>query len=183
MSLIKLIKEFEEDAQLLPQRETEFSAGYDLRCAEEVVVPSLWKLLEKKRNVIIPYTASYDLDTTKVLLKEMGIRPTLVRTGVKAKLDGDQYGGVHARSSTPLNYMLIGANDEGIIDADYYNNEKNEGEIHVMLLNLAPFDIKIKKYDRIGQLIVKGYETFNNEVYPTKTRNGGFGHTGGTNEK
>jgi dUTP pyrophosphatase len=33
------------------------------------------------------------------------------------------------RSSSPLKYWIMLANGVGIIDADYYNNPDNEGEI------------------------------------------------------
>ena len=46
-----------------------------------------------------------------------------------------------------------------IIDADYYNNPDNEGHIYFQIINLAPFDIVLRKGDAIGQGILKPYLT------------------------
>jgi len=65
----------------------------------------------------------------------------------------------------------------GIIDADYYNNPDNEGEIFFQIINLSPVPIYLKAGDRIGQGIIHKYEkTVDDEV--TETRTGGFGSTG-----
>lgn len=170
---LQLISKYLTDEKLLPVRGTTGSAGYDLRCAEDTIVPSLWKLVEK-------YTTDeivMDLANVPQMLKTLGIKPTLVPTGVRIKLPSNKYAGVHARSSLPLKHMLIVANDEGIIDSDYYYAD-NEGHIHVMLLNLAPFDIKIPKYSKIAQLIIKDYQVVVNDQVETEKRTGGFGSTG-----
>ena len=49
-------------------------------------------------------------------------------------------------------------NGVGVIDADYYNNPDNEGEIFFQLINLSPYTIQLKKGDIIGQGIIKTYE-------------------------
>ena len=68
------------------------------------------------------------------------------------------------------------ANGVGIIDADYYNNESNEGEIFLQMVNFSPFNIMIKKGEAIGQGIIKPYLTTDNDNHGGK-RNGGFGST------
>ena len=65
----------------------------------------------------------------------------------------------------------------GIIDADYYNNPNNEGEIFFQLINLAPFAIQLKRGDKIGQGIFSHYETTEDDI-ATGKREGGFGSTG-----
>ena len=98
-------------------------------------------------------------------------KATLVPTGVKAFMQKDEYLQIFARSSIPVNLGLIMSNGVGIVDADYYNNEKNEG--HIM----------IEKGTRIAQGIF-------NKVLPVThgvrvknaTRNGGFGSTGSKGE-
>ena len=171
---LQLVSNYSTDERLLPVRGTTGSAGYDLRCAEDTVLPSLWRLLDKyntTENIVM------NLDNVPQMLKKLGIKPTLVPTGVRIKLPYDKYAGVHARSSLPLKHMLIVANDEGIIDSDYYYAD-NEGHIHVMLLNLAPFDIKIPKYSKIAQLLVKDFHIVVNDQVETEKRTGGFGSTG-----
>lgn len=63
-----------------------------------------------------------------------------------------------------------------IIDADYYNNIDNEGEIFFQLINLSPFPIKIKKGEAIGQGIIKNYLTTEDDI-SSGERIGGFGST------
>lgn len=170
---LQLISKYLTDEKLLPVRGTTGSAGYDLRCAEDITVPSLGRLIVKYgiNDVVM------DLEDVPQMLKALGIKPTLVPTGVRIKLPSNKYAGVHARSSLPLKHMLIVANDEGIIDSDYYYAD-NEGHIHVMLLNLAPFDIKIPKYSKIAQLVIKDYQVVINDQVETEKRTGGFGSTG-----
>jgi dUTP pyrophosphatase len=110
------------------------------------------------------------------LTKQADFRPTLVSTGMKCKLAEGTYLELSVRSSTPLKHWLILANGVGIIDADYYNNESNEGEIFLQMINLSPFNIMIKKGEAIGQGIIKPYLTTDNDVHGGK-RNGGFGST------
>ena len=103
---------------------------------------------------------------------------TLVPTGVKAFMQKDEYLQIFARSSIPVNLGLIMSNGVGIVDADYYNNPKNEGHIMIEFNNLTNEHITIKKGTRIAQGIF-------NKVLPVThgvrlkndTRNGGFGST------
>lgn len=171
---LELISKYKDDDKLMPIRGTKDSAGYDLRSAEDIIVPSIWRLMLKTD---IEKDTLLELDKVPSVLKELGIKPTLVPTGVRIQLPKDKYAGVHARSSLPLKHMLLVANDEGIIDADYYYAD-NEGHIHVMLLNFAPFDIKIRKYDKLAQLVVKDFYKVVNDNVEDKERRNGFGHTG-----
>lgn len=108
---------------------------------------------------------------------------TLVPTGVKAFMQNDEYLQIFARSSIPVNLGLIMSNGVGIVDADYYNNEKNEGHIMIEFNNLTNEHIMIKKGTRIAQGIF-------NKILPVThgvrvknvTRNGGFGSTGSKGE-
>ena len=103
---------------------------------------------------------------------------TLVPTGVKAFMQNDEYLQIFARSSIPVNLGLIMSNGVGIVDADYYNNPKNEGHIMIEFNNLTNEHITIEKGTRIAQGIF-------NKVLPVThgvrlkndTRNGGFGST------
>ncbi len=117
-----------------------------------------------------------DLDSIKELVKKTNTRMTLIPTGVKVKLEEDQKLELFIRSSTPLGAYLMMANSVGIIDADYYNNPDNEGHIYFQVINLSPFNIKIKKGEIIGQGIISKYDktTFDNT---SATRVGGFGST------
>lgn len=63
-----------------------------------------------------------------------------------------------------------------IIDADYYNNKDNEGEIFFQIINLSPYAIQIKKGDKIGQGIFLPYYKTDDDA-AEGTREGGFGST------
>ena len=96
---------------------------------------------------------------------------------MKCKLDPDTYLELSIRSSYPLKYWLILGNGVGIIDADYYNNPDNEGEIFFQIINLSPFDIELHKGDIIGQGVIKSYLTTKDDN-ASGQRMGGFGSTG-----
>ena len=119
-----------------------------------------------------------DLNQMKTLVKAAGTKLTLVPTGVKCKLEGDQVLHLYIRSSCPLNHYLFLGNGTGVVDSDYYNNEDNEGHIFFQIINLSPFNIVIKKGDIIGQgEITRFCKTDDDEA--TGLRTGGFGSTNG----
>lgn len=172
MNIFEKVSKYDDSIEL-PKRATEHSAGYDLTAADDLVIPSLFKkFLEFK-----PTFQVYSLDEVKGYLNISGFKPTLVPTGVKVKLEPDCYLSISARSSLPLKHMLLVANSPGIIDADYYNNPDNEGEIFIQLVNLSPFDIQIKKGDRIAQGIIQKYIRTADDSTTLK-RTSGHGSTG-----
>jgi dUTP pyrophosphatase len=71
------------------------------------------------------------------------------------------------------------ANGVGIIDADYYDNKDNEGEIFLQIYNLSPFNIQIKKGEAIGQGVILPYYITEDDN-ASGERTGGFGSTGYT---
>lgn len=161
---------------VLPARKTAHSAGYDLTVAEDICVPPVVNHIKTLDNEYTTYISTFDLKELATLTKATGAKPTLVSTGVKCQLDPDYYLELSLRSSTPLKYWLIMANSVGIIDADYYNNPDNEGEIFLQLINLSPFNIQLHKGDVIGQGIIKKYEVTDDDN-ATGERLGGFGST------
>ena len=103
---------------------------------------------------------------------------TLVPTGVKAFMQKDEYLQIFARSSIPVNLGLIMSNGVGIVDADYYNNPKNEGHIMIEFNNLTNEHIVIEKGTRIAQGIFNKILPVTHGVrIKNDTRNGGFGST------
>lgn len=160
----------------LPVRKTANSAGYDFEVAEDVCIPAhTHQLLDMAKFSPQPIEA-YTLDEMANLTKRTKAKPTLVSTGVKCYLEEGYYLELSVRSSTPLKYWLILANGVGIIDADYADNEDNEGEIFFQLINLSPFPIQLRKGDIIGQGIIKRYEVTDNDC-AEGDRTGGFGST------
>ena len=174
MAKFEKVSKFNEIDLPLPVRKTAESAGYDFVVAEDIIIPPYSELVEKMnayRPLITP-----GLEEAAVAIKAANAKVSLVSTGMKCKLDPGTYLELSVRSSCPLKHWLILGNAVGIIDADYYNNPDNEGEIFFQIINLAPFPIKLKRGDAIGQGIIKPYLTTEDDVV-TGTRIGGFGST------
>lgn len=159
------ISTYETPSDPLPQRATEASAGYDISASETITIPSIWKSLAADRKE--------DEDVSK-----NHAASTLVPTGLKAYMPASEVLLLVNRSSNAMKNQLALPNGIGVIDADYYNNEKNEGEIFVQLINYGFSDYTIKKGDRIAQGIFTKYYTADDEKAPQAKRTGGFGSSG-----
>jgi dUTP pyrophosphatase len=159
----------------MPVRKTEMSAGYDMVVAEDIIIypyESYMNLLKSRFNPESPVP----LAEMAAMTKEVKAKPALVSTGMKCHMPKGYYLELSVRSSTPLKDWIILANGVGIIDADYYNNPDNEGEIFFQLINLSPFPIALHKGDIIGQGIIMPYATIVNDE-ANGVRSGGFGST------
>lgn len=175
----EVISKYTDAGLSLPVRKTKASAGYDFQVAEDTLIPSYFKLVDKIMNATHEtcHTAgSFTLSEMAQLTKDFRAKPTLVPTGIKCEVPTDMYLELSVRSSCPLKHWLILANGVGIIDADYYNNPDNEGHIFFQIINLSPFDIILKKGDAIGQGIFKKYYLTDDDTV-TALRQGGFGST------
>ncbi|KRN28280.1 dUTP diphosphatase [Liquorilactobacillus mali] len=172
----EVVKRFKKEEITLPTRATKNAAGYDFYAAQDFVLPSIWKLnflkilwsITKKQKIT-------DIDyekATKVL------KPLLVPTGIKAYMGDEEFLMLANRSSNPLKRNLILPNGVGIVDADYYGNADNDGEIFFQLMNFGIRDVVIKKNERIGQGIFIPFLTIDSEEEPLKKRTGGFGSSG-----
>ena len=174
MAKFEKVKRFEDVDLPLPVRKTAESAGYDFVVAEDIIIPPYSELVEKMNEqhlVVVP-----TLGEAAAAIKAANAKVSLVSTGMKCQLDSGTYLELSVRSSCPLKHWLILGNSVGIIDADYYNNPDNEGEIFFQIINLAPFPIYLKRGDAIGQGIIKPYLTTEDDN-ATGVRVGGFGST------
>lgn len=179
MPKFERVKRFENDnSVLLPTRATKDSAGYDFYVAEDTIIPPYEQHLRTllRDDIDVPKSNIVDLPQLEKITKTTKAKPTLVSTGIKCKMEDNQYLELIVRSSTPLKYWLIMANANGIIDKDYYSNESNDGEIFIQLINLSPFTIELKKGDRIAQGIIHNYVTVDDDN-TSAARQGGFGST------
>lgn len=102
---------------------------------------------------------------------------TRVMTGVKCELRPYMVLILANRSSNPSKKSLFLANGVGIVDADYYNNPDNEGEIGFEFYNNSEEDVIISKNEKIGQGIITTYIRVESDN-ATGSRTGGFGSTG-----
>ena len=176
MAKFEKVSKFKDVDFAMPVRKTKFSAGYDMVAVEDTIIPPYYEHLNNLAAEGGPQGTCYTLAGMAALTKQIKAKPTLVSTGVKCQLESGTYLELSVRSSTPLKQWIILANSVGIIDADYYNNSDNEGEIFFQLINLSPFPIKIQKGEAIGQGIIKKYEITDNDIAQGE-RVGGFGST------
>lgn len=160
----EICKGYENQGIELPVRQTKCSVGYDIKSAHDVVIPSLWK------NV-------YELIKSQFSKSdEIKIKPTLIKTGVKSYFMDDEVLYLYNRSSNPFKKGLVLANSVGVIESDYYGNESNDGELMFAYYNFYPFDINIKKGDRIGQGVFQKF-LISDDDRAEGVRKGGFGST------
>lgn len=143
----EIAKGYEDKDIHMPVRKTKNSAGYDVEAASDIVIE--------------PY--------------KNGMKPTLIPTGLKAYCQDDEYYILVNRSSGPKKGLVM-ANSIGIIDADYYGNESNDGHFYFQYWNFGDKPLEIKKGDVIGQVIFQKYLTIDDDN-ATGMRTGGFGST------
>lgn len=144
----EIAKGFENSEINLPVRKTKYSAGYDIEAAEDCIIPSF----------------------------KRGMKPTLVKTGLKAYMEDDEMLLLYNRSSNPGKKGLVLANGVGVVDKDYYGNPDNDGAIMFAFFNLKDEDVEIKKGDAIGQAIFQKYMVTDDDI-ASGERVGGFGST------
>ena len=122
-------------------------------------------------------SAGYDFCLPEEVTLEPG-KLQLVPTGVKAYMQAGEWLGMHIRSSMAVKKHLMLVNNVGIIDADYYNNEDNEGHIMLALLNMGQEKVVLPKGERVAQGVFYTYLTADGDEKVTKAvRGGGFGST------
>ena len=144
----EVAKGFENMGINLPVRKTKLSAGYDIEAAEDVTIPAY----------------------------RPGVKPTLVKTGVKAYFGEDEVLILANRSSNPKKKGLVLSNGIGVVDADYYGNPDNDGHIMFAFYNIGAEDVTVCKGDAIGQGMFQKFLVTDDDS-ATGERLGGFGST------
>ena len=99
---------------------------------------------------------------------------TLLVTGIKCELDDDKVLMLYPRSSLGVKKGFRLTNTTGVVDADYYNNENNEG--HIMFDFVASDYVGFHKGDKYMQGVIIQYFKVD-EDDTNETRSGGFGST------
>ena len=121
-------------------------------------------------------SAGYDFyNPTKVTIPSHELK--LLKTGIKAHFPNDMCLKLYNRSSNPKKKGVFLANGVGIVDADYYGNPDNDGEIGFMFYNFTNNDVTFEEGEKLGQGIFEKYYTVNNETEVVSERTGGFGST------
>lgn len=120
-------------------------------------------------------SAGYDFFINEDI--EIKSKETLfIWTNIKAYMLDDEFLDIYIRSSVGSKNR-IRLTCSGLIDSDYYNNPKNEGNIGLALENLGTETFTMKKGDRIVQGVFKKYLVADNDNCKN-VRSGGFGSTG-----
>ena len=96
-------------------------------------------------------------------------------TDVKSYMGNTECLILNVRSSMGGKFML--ANTQGWIDADYYSNPNNDGNIGIFLKNISDESITIKKGERVAQGAFFNFLVADNGN-TDKERQGGFGSSG-----
>ena len=146
-----VLKEAKEEGpyRRIPERGTKNSAGYDFYNPVRIEIP--------------PY--------------KLGDNPTLVPTGIKVKMPNDEFLMLVNRSSNPEKKKLVIPNSMGIIDADYYGNPDNDGEMMFAFYNVSNEPVIIEAGEKLGQGIFVKYGITDDDNAEGE-RTGGFGSTG-----
>jgi dUTP pyrophosphatase len=121
-------------------------------------------------------SAGYDFYSTETFT----IKPQetkLIWSDVKAYMQIGEVLEIYVRSSIGINKHLMLSNLTGIIDADYYSNPKNDGNIGICLFNYGDEIVTIEKDERIAQGIFKQFLVSDNGN-TDEERTGGTGSTG-----
>lgn len=139
---------FEDKNINLPIRKTKCSAAYDLEAAEDITIPSF----------------------------KLGMKPTLIPTGLKSYMMEDEMLIIVPRSSGPKKQGIMFPHSMGVIDSDYYENEDNDGHIFVQCINIKDEDVQIKKGEPIAQGFFQKYLVADDDQ-ASGIRKGGFGST------
>ena len=145
----EIAKGWEDKDIHIPVRKTAHAAAYDIEAAEDITIP----------------------------IYKPGIKPTLIPTGLKAYCMDDECYFLISRSGGPKKGLLT-PHGFGLIDADYYENPDNDGEIGFMFYNFKDEPVVFYAGDKLGQGIFEKYYTVSNEEEITSERTGGFGSTG-----
>ena len=150
----------------VPVRETEGSAGYDIRA------------YLKGRSVQIRRGASGATKEVPVMAGRLQLEPgdtAVVPTGFRARVPPGYEAQVRIRSSMAFKRGLILPNAPGTIDADYPD------EWLIMVRNDSRQPVAIEHGERIAQVILSRFAVLDwepGEVGVSTDRQGGFGSTG-----
>lgn len=102
----------------------------------------------------------------------------LIFTNVKCKIPNYEYLQLKIRSSISVKYHLA-LEGSGVIDPDYFENPKNDGNIGIQLRNDSNKWVRLTKGTRICQGIFKEFLiTDDDAAFDKEARKGGFGSTG-----
>jgi len=98
-------------------------------------------------------------------------------TGIKAYMQDDEYLKIVIRSSFGFKYNFRIKNQSAVVDADYFDNEDNEGHIFIAIKNEGDNPKRVKKGEAIAQGIFQKYLLADGDSLDGEERKGGIGST------
>lgn len=122
-------------------------------------------------------SAGYDISTPeKIVIAPYG-ESSVIATDIKAYMEDGEVLKLYVRSSIGFKKGLMLINTVGIIDADYYSNPDNDGNIGFKLKNLTDKEVVIEKGERVAQGIFLSFLVAENDNFMNEDRVGGVGST------
>ena len=130
-------------------------------------------------NIVLParataHSAGFDICTPVDIDIWQG-QTVKVKTDVKCKMDPDLVMLIFPRSSVGIKHGIMLTNSTGVIDADFYGNPENDGNITLCLTKFEGTVSHFKAGDKIAQAVFVEYHTDGKEV--ENERLGGIGST------
>lgn len=133
------------------------------------------------REIVLPQratlkSAGYDF----VLTEDIAFPPmktTVVVTDIKFECADNEFLDIRIRSSLAIKHNLQVVNAPAVIDADYFNNPDNDGNIMIAIHNFSGVTYKAKAGERIAQGLVMEYKTTVDDSPRSTERLGGIGST------
>ena len=143
---------------------------------EEILVNQIYNELKiPKRATAL--SAGYDCYSTISFTLRVG-QEVKIPTGIKSYMQHGEVLMAYPRSSLGFKYNLKLCNTVGIIDADYVDNEKNEGHIFLKMRNHGDKDIVVNVGDAICQFIFVPFLLADGDNFKGTVRKGGIGSSG-----
>jgi len=119
------------------------------------------------------------VDLSAANKEDIVIRPgetVAIPTGMQLEIPEGYEGQIRPRSGLALNHSVGILNSPGTIDADY------RGEVRIILTNFGREEFKVRRGDRIAQLVfqrvIRADFVAKDTLKTTDRGLGGFGHTG-----
>ena len=102
----------------------------------------------------------------------------IFKTNIKAQMEEDDVLLLYVRSSIGIKRQLMLCHGTGVIDATFYNNPDNEGNISCALYNYGDEAQTINAGERVMQGVFSKYLLTDDDKPLNKTRTGGIGSSG-----
>lgn len=182
-------------SKLLQNKINEIFKGDNMENSNQIEAPVKFGILEEEKvsrnfypvknapaDTVLPKrktakSAGYDF----VLPCDVRLNPrsvsAIIPTNVKAFMPDDEVLMLYIRSSIGIKHHVTLANGTGIIDADYFSNPDNDGNIGICLQNNSDEIVSFKKGERIMQGVFVKYAVCDSDD-TNEVRKGGFGSTG-----